>query len=222
VARPGAKHHSYTPEEIEWLRVNYRVYERPSLLKLFNSTFQANLTSDSLKSFLSSHKIFSGRTGRFVKGQTSYNKGLTWDDFMTPDGRIGSSKTQLKKGQKPSNTLPIGTLIMKSDGYVWEKVREKGLPSRPWRLWEMKHRLVWESVHGPIPKGYNIVFLDGDRWNFSIDNLKMVSKRQHATMCKLGLYTKDPELTQAGLLVVEVIQKTYEKRERYEKQAGRS
>ena len=35
--------------------------------------------------------------------------------------------------------------------------------------------MVWEKVNGPIPKGCKIVFLDGDKNNISIDNLKIVS-----------------------------------------------
>ncbi|MDD5292867.1 MAG: HNH endonuclease signature motif containing protein [Candidatus Izemoplasmatales bacterium] len=220
MARQGTKQHKYSSEEISWLKENYKKHERPILLKMFNSTFHSDISDGALKSILKSHKIFSGRTGRFVKGQVSFNKGLRWDDFMTPAGRIRSLETTFKKGHTPCNTLPIGTLMMKGDGYVWVKVRETGLPNRPWRLWEQKHRLVWEGANGPIPKGYNIIFLDGNRWNFDLSNLMMLSKRQHATMCKLGMYTKDPDLTKTGILVVEVIRKACEKRETNEKQAN--
>ena len=40
----------------------------------------------------------------------------------------------------------------------------------------MKHRLVWEKHYGPVPEGYTVIFLDGDKDNFNIDNLELMSR----------------------------------------------
>lgn len=34
------------------------------------------------------------------------------------------------------------------------------------------HHIVWENVHGPLPAGAEIIFMDGDRDNVAIDNLR--------------------------------------------------
>jgi len=38
--------------------------------------------------------------------------------------------------------------------------------------------LVWESVYGPLPKGYIILHKDGDRYNDDIDNLEAITRAE--------------------------------------------
>lgn len=42
------------------------------------------------------------------------------------------------------------------------------------------HRLVYEAFVGKIPKGYYIHHLDGNKQNNHVDNLKLVSPKEHA------------------------------------------
>ena len=62
---------------------------------------------------------------------------------------------------------------MGKTGYVYIKVSDDA-------KMVMKHRWVWEQAHGPIPKGYNIMFRDGNRLNCSLDNLELVSRGEAA------------------------------------------
>lgn len=39
----------------------------------------------------------------------------------------------------------------------------------------LKHRFLWETANGPIPKGHKVIFADGDKTNITLDNLIMVS-----------------------------------------------
>jgi hypothetical protein len=41
------------------------------------------------------------------------------------------------------------------------------------------HRVVFESVHGDISKGYVIDHIDNDKTNNSIDNLQMITQREN-------------------------------------------
>jgi hypothetical protein len=41
------------------------------------------------------------------------------------------------------------------------------------------YRKVWERVNGDIPKGYHIHHIDGNHYNNSIDNLKLVTQEEH-------------------------------------------
>jgi hypothetical protein len=42
-----------------------------------------------------------------------------------------------------------------------------------------KYRRVWERQHGPIPPGYHIHHVDGDRKNNDVSNLACVSPDEH-------------------------------------------
>lgn len=41
------------------------------------------------------------------------------------------------------------------------------------------HRAVWEHHNGPIPKGYHVHHMDGDRSNNSIENLTLLEGHEH-------------------------------------------
>ena len=49
------------------------------------------------------------------------------------------------------------------------------------------HRAVWEYFHGPIPKGYHIHHMDGNRANNNIENLACSSTQHMKAMNKLCL-----------------------------------
>ena len=66
--------------------------------------------------------------------------------------------------------------------------------------WRFKHNLIWEAAHGPIPEDCRVIFKDGDRTNFAVDNLALVTKGEHAVMIKCNLRGESPELMEAGIL----------------------
>ena len=48
------------------------------------------------------------------------------------------------------------------------------------------HRVVWESINGKIPKGYDIHHIDCDKTNNHIDNLELYSKSEHTHLFASG------------------------------------
>ena len=44
---------------------------------------------------------------------------------------------------------------------------------------DMAHRRVWRKHHGPVPVGYFIHHIDGDKQNNTIDNLTLVDALTH-------------------------------------------
>ena len=44
--------------------------------------------------------------------------------------------------------------------------------------WIPKHVLLWQQAHGPVPKGYNIVFRDGNTLNCTLENLECISNAE--------------------------------------------
>jgi hypothetical protein len=112
-----------------------------------------------------------------VKGNTPWNKG--------------------KSGGVTANYVPIGTERNAGDGYLRIKVGDPG-------YWISSHYLVWERAHGPISEGYVIVFGDGNKHNFDLDNLILVSKSEHVVMNCYRLRGTSAELTRVGKTIAEL------------------
>ena len=53
-------------------------------------------------------------------------------------------------------------------------------------IWKVKgqsqgmlvHHWVWQHFNGPVPRGSYIKFKDGDRWNWRIENLELITPRE--------------------------------------------
>lgn len=140
--------------------------------------------------------IRSGRTGRFVPGQPR----------VPGSGAKGPNRTSFKKGRKPEearNYRPIGSVRRSKDGY-WERKVTDDPSLDTSRRWVGIHRLVWEEHHGPIPAGHKVIYIDGDYDNLSIDNLALVSNREHVYMNKIGLSKVPPELKPTAIQVAKL------------------
>ena len=66
---------------------------------------------------------------------------------------------------------------------------------------------VWEEANGPIPDGMFVTFLDGNRENFDLDNLALITRAEHARLNQSGLRSEDPEITAAALQVAKLTTK---------------
>lgn len=102
-----------------------------------------------------------------------------------------------------------------SNAYRISEVKVKMRPSSPLcnDNFAPKHRLIWEAVNGPIPKGHKLIFADGDKTNITLDNLLLITDAQMARLNQNHLIQPDKELTVAGLLVCDVISKTARRKE---------
>ncbi|MHC1780997.1 MAG: HNH endonuclease signature motif containing protein [Bacteroidales bacterium] len=109
--------------------------------------------------------------GYFKPGCTPPNKGKKLHEFMSPERIEKFLKTSYRAGHTAVNRAAVGTEVITRDGYVRVKIAEPN-------IWKLKHRLVWERVHGEIPKGCNIQFHDRNSQNCSIENLYMISKSE--------------------------------------------
>lgn len=158
-----------------------------------NQKFGLSLTEKQIKSYRRNNNLNSGLTGRFEKGRVPYNKGKKLPNMPPNSG-------QFKKGNKPPNYVPVGTINYTTDGYPKEKIGE---PNK----WVLKHRKVWEEHHGPIPKGYSVCFLDRDKTNYDISNLILLSNEELARMNQNNYFSSDPELTKLGAGITKLSRK---------------
>jgi len=121
-----------------------------------------------------------GKAFRFQKGQVPPNKGIMGVVYQ------GCVATQFKPGQRSANYKPVGsTRICSKDGYVLIKMAE-GLFQ-----WKHLHRVVWERMNGPIPKGLLVSFIDGNKLNWKITNLMLITKKENVLRNGIHSYGKD-------------------------------
>lgn len=158
-----------------------------------NKRFETSYTARQLNAYYKNHGIKSGLTGKFEKGHIPLNKGKKIENVHP-----NSAATQFKAGHKPHNKMPIGSIIMKADGYMYQKIGEGA------RDWKQKHLLVWEEANGPVPEGYVLNFKDGNRENYTLENLALLSKAEHLELTRLGLRSTNPDLTETGILIAKV------------------
>jgi hypothetical protein len=117
---------------------------------------------------------------RFKKGNTPANKGRK----VSQETYEKIRRTMFQKGHTPVNHKEIGSERVSRDGYVEVKVAE---PNK----WRHKHRVLWEQANGPIPKGYNIQFRNGDKTDIRLENLYIIS-RQEQLAKENSLYARYP------------------------------
>jgi len=117
---------------------------------------------------------------QFKKGNQPHNKGSK----MPPQVYDKAAPTMFKPGHKPFNTRePHATSIrIDTSGkpYSYTKIKDG--------LWKLTHRVMWEQVHGEIPKGYVVRFKDGNTMNLKIDNLECIPMRKNMTKNTIQRY----------------------------------
>jgi hypothetical protein len=103
----------------------------------------------------------------FKPGHVPYNKGKQ----MPAELYEKAKPTMFPKGHKPHNTTTVGDIRVRKDArgvpYYFIKIADCD--------WRHLHRVVWESVHGNIPKGSRIHFKDRNTMNCTIENLELLS-----------------------------------------------
>jgi len=114
---------------------------------------------------------FRDELGRFKKGIKPHNTGKYFRN---------SPATEFKKGNRPVNYRQIGSERITKDGYIEIKIDD---PNK----WKLKHRWIWESVNGPIPKGCILVCKTSNKRYCLPENWEMITmaenvRRNHDTV----------------------------------------
>lgn len=125
------------------------------------------------------------------------------------------------------SALPIGSVRL-FNGIYYIKVCSGGDRNhKPWRAYE---RWLWEQIHGPIPKGYHIKHIDGNRFNTAVNNLALTSfgweesvrmrnpaysfsKKLRISQAMLRFWSEGPKLPDGHLRIRECSDCAYESKE---------
>lgn len=183
----------FNEEQFSFFLDQNPLYSAQDLATLMNETFGLSLTGMQIRNFRRNHGLPSGRVTRFQKGNVPFNKDTK--------GICKPNRGSFKKGNVPVNKLPIGSERVTTDGYIRIKVQDEGGYNDRWK---QKGRIVWESEHGPIPKGKLLMYLDGDGTNCKLDNLVLIDRKDRVRLNQMRYHFKNEDLNRAALGIVKL------------------
>jgi hypothetical protein len=111
-----------------------------------------------------------GRKCLFHSEQTPWNKGVPY----VAGGR--SAETRFKPGQKPRMWHPIGHERVTYEGYLQRKMADTGVTRRDY---VNVHHLIWREAGNDIPPGHILIFRDGNKANFALENLELITRKEN-------------------------------------------
>lgn len=130
------------------------------------------------------------RRTQWPAGHEPYNKGKPHPT------RGRSAETQFRPGNRPHTWQPIGSDRASKEGYLQRKVSDTGVTRRDY---VPVHHLVWRMHGREIPPQHALVFRDGDKRNFDINNLELVHRAE--LMRRNSVHRHGPEVAKAYQLI---------------------
>ena len=195
----------WKPHEIELLKQHYSDSNIHELMQMLNKTSGAIYNQAYLNKLKKSAEyeqkrrlqdiknISKNTLSRFQKGNKPWNKGVK--------GFMGANATSFKKGNKPHNTRKVGdTRIDGKDMFLLIKVADK--------QWIRKEILIWESVHGKVPKGHVVRVKNPSLNKYDINNLMLIT---HAENMLLNTIHRHPKELQQAIRTLKKLKKAIKK-----------
>ena len=192
--------HVYTDDERAFFEEYVFGHSYYEIQIAFIEKFGWEISIGQIKSYIGNHHLNTGKTGRFQKGQVAHNKGAK----MSKEVYEKAKNTMFTKGHVPHNHKPVGSERVNVNGYIEIKVEEP-------RKWQLKHNVVWENHNGKIPKGSVVIFLDRNKMNVTIDNLKLIKRSELLIMNRYNLYGENADVTEVGTNLAKLIDVTNKK-----------
>lgn len=171
-----------------------------SLSKVYNIAWDAKVKKsvEYLLTPESGRIIEPSVANQFKPGHTPHNKGKKMDAEIYEK----VAPTMFKKGNKPQNTKPIGTINVRIDTqgrpYQYIKIKDSH--------WELLQRYTWEQANGKIPHGHIVIFLDGNYLNCDLSNLQLISRKEN--MARNTIQRYPAELQEVMKLTCKLKRKT--------------
>lgn len=169
---------SFTAQEDEIIATNYLSIPIKQLAKNLGRSYTGIMGRINAMGLEIPKEIREDRKaiGMYRKGQAPPNKGRKQVEYMSAEAIERTAKTRFRAGNKPHNSLPEGTVIIKKErkSEKWYKyeVQPKG------RM-ELYHKMMWERVNGKIPESHCLWFLDGDTMNVELENLELITRAEN-------------------------------------------
>ena len=219
-----------TNEQVEFLRQIAEGRQNEQIAKLFQEKFNVPCDRNHIKYLKYKYKISSNVRNKlaindkqiqFLKDNVNGTKLKDLTNMFNEHFGLNFTENQIdwykyklglksglnfkwEKGHKPYNVKPIGyEFKCKDNGYTFIKVSEPD-------LYMLKQRYVYEQHYGKIPKGYSVVFLNGNKEDFSIDNLTLARQKDILTCKNKKLFSSNRDVTKTGLVIAQFSNTLYE------------
>jgi hypothetical protein len=208
---PGPKRRYWTADEDALVRARFpHEPTRALAVDLHRSTAAVAARAEKLGLAKTEAYLYSDASGRikpgerrgpateFRPGQAPKNKGLRRPGWSPGRMKDTQFKPGTRSGTAAAHYMPVGSTRRTQDGYVLRKVSD--VPNVPQTVnWRLEHRLVWEAAHGPVPSDQCLQFINGDRGDCRLENLRLVSRR--ANMARNTVHNLPKPLAQAVQLL---------------------
>jgi hypothetical protein len=186
---------TYTKQQEEFLIKNYRGISRKELAKKFNIAFNESRGERAIKGWCNRRGLHSDNDGRFKKGNISWQKGLSKEEFKAR--YTEKSFNKMMAGITDKRIHAIGDEIKRHG--EWCVVTSTQNNKEYDKRMTSKRRYIYEKQHGQIPDNHRIIHLDGDHENFNIDNLYCIPARYVGGLNKKKWLNKSKEITLAAI-----------------------
>ena len=193
----------FTDEILDFIKANVKGLYNKELAELVNKKFGTEYSAGQIERIKIRLHVVSGLTGQFEKGQIPPNKGKK----MSKEVYEKASKTMFKKGHLPKNHKPVGSERVDAEGYYWIKIAEP-------RTWKMRHVYEYEKVYGPLNKGEIVIFADGNKANFNIENLIKITRSELLSLNRYRKISEFGNVTKANLATIRLKKTLKEKRKK--------
>lgn len=161
----------YSVEELAWIRERASD-PRPATHTAFCSRFgRSDVSLQNLNALCKRNGWLTGRTGYFAPGAVPPNKGKKMS--FNPNSAATRFQPGSRTGRAEALYKPIGTERLTKDGYRQRKMHDD-MPMHT--RWQLVQRVEWEAVNGPIPAGYALKCLNGDRQDCCPSNWEAVPR----------------------------------------------
>ncbi|MFC0278118.1 HNH endonuclease signature motif containing protein [Enterococcus devriesei] len=167
----------FNQEQIEFINKNVDGIRNKELAQLINDRFSLSITPTQICQWKQTHG---------VKSRTSL--------YGWRKGKIGGK--DFKMPSEPSHGMPVGTERVNKRGITQIKIARG--------KWIDKHRQLWEQANGPIPENHIVVFMNNDKTDFRLENLKCISRRELSYMNKQQYEVYDAESKESAILLSKI------------------
>lgn len=167
----------FNQEQIEFIKNNVDGNRNKELAQMINEEFGLSITPIQIKQWKTTHGIKS------TTNLYGWRKGkIAGKDFKNP--------VEYKHSQ------PIFSERTTKRGIVQIKVARG--------KWIDKHRYLYERANGSIPENHIIIFMNGDKSDIRLENLKCISRRELSYMNKQKYEIYDSESKESAILLSKI------------------
>lgn len=229
----------YTQAELKYLKDGIKKMPLADLVDSFNEKFGRSKSQTTIQSTLNNYGYKRGQKRVQLPGQKFRGYSEEQIEFVRKsyqDDRLSGPEVAkafnqrfddnrsdyaisgmiqrrgFRRSRKIENVLNVGDeTLCRSTGYITVKTVCPAYNMKTKRNYRYKHLVVWEAYNGPVPEGHVVRFLDGNKQNCTIDNLRLFTRAESVYLNILGYNQVHPSLKETIIGLAKLKAKTLER-----------